>query len=376
MCAAFAAAGAEVTLYHPNRRNLPEFAGVDPRGYYGVARNFALCPIPCVDWFHWSRGWLWLEHFIFLVLTCTYALALARRFVGRSQADVYYSRDPFALALLRAILPHLRGRLFFEAHALPGSGLGRRLYRLMLAQARGIVAITEGLRAQLVELGLPPGSVMVAPDGVDLQPYEGRTREAARKRLGIGQHERIAVYTGHLYEWKGAAIFAEAVACLDGLARGLIVGGRAADVARLREQIDAQGWRNVVLIGHVPPELVIDYQVAADVLVLPNSAQAEISEQHTSPLKLFEYMAAGRPIVATDLPALREVLRHGDNALLVPPDDPVALAAGLRKVLDDADDLGKRLATQARTEVRAYSWDARARAILEFAAQDFGKWTP
>lgn len=365
MCAAFVAAGAEVTLYYPDRHNLPEFTGVDPRDYYGVARNFTLCPIPCVDWFHRSRGWLWLEHPIFLLLTATYALALTARFASGRQADVYYSRDPIALALLGIALPPVRGRLFFEAHALPRSRLGRRLYRLMLARARGIVAITQGLRAQLMGLGLPSGSILVAPDGVDLRLYEGRTREGARERLGIGPHEKIAVYTGHLYEWKGAAIFAEAMAGLDGLARGLIVGGRPGEVARLRGQIDGRGWRNVALVGQVPPALVVEYQVAADVLVLPNSARTEISLRHTSPLKLFEYMAAGRPIVASDLPSLREVLRDGENALLVPPDDPAALVDGLRRALSDAV-LAERLGAQARRDVQAYTWEGRAQWVLEF----------
>jgi glycosyltransferase involved in cell wall biosynthesis len=85
----------------------------------------------------------------------------------------------------------------------------------------------------------------------------------------------------------------------------------------------------------------------------------------TSPLKMFEYMAAGRPIVASDLPALREVLRDGENALLVPPEDPQALAAAIQQVRSDRA-LAERLVACAAEDVRAYTWDIRGQRIVQF----------
>ena len=91
--------------------------------------------------------------------------------------------------------------------------------------------------------------------------------------------------------------------------------------------------------------------------------------RHTSPLKAFEAMAAGRPIVASDLPSSREFLRHGENAWLVPPDDAAALAEGLRAAARRRRALGAdRAAPRSRTRSR-FSWDARARRLLDvFAA--------
>jgi glycosyltransferase involved in cell wall biosynthesis len=90
--------------------------------------------------------------------------------------------------------------------------------------------------------------------------------------------------------------------------------------------------------------------------------------RHTSPLKAFEAMAAGRPLLASDLPSSREFLRHGENAWLVPPDDTTALADGLRRLLGD-DALAERLARTAFEDAVAFSWDARARRLLGVFAE-------
>ena len=103
-------------------------------------------------------------------------------------------------------------------------------------------------------------------------------------------------------------------------------------------------------------------QASVALLPLPDEPVARL---FTSPLKLFDYMAAGVPIVASDLPALREVLRHEENALLARPDDPDAFAAAVRRMLADPV-LAGRLGRQARADVRRYSWEARAEALLGF----------
>ena len=99
----------------------------------------------------------------------------------------------------------------------------------------------------------------------------------------------------------------------------------------------------------------------ADVLVLPNPRSA-ISNAFTSPLKLFEYMGSGRPIVASDLPSLREVLRDGENAILVEPGNPQALVAGIERIKKD-EALGRRLAAQALQDVQAFTWAKRAERL-------------
>jgi len=129
----------------------------------------------------------------------------------------------------------------------------------------------------------------------------------------------------------------------------------------LRER--AQGLSNVRIDGFQPPARVALYLAAADVGVAPNRSKPQISARYTSPLKVFEAMAAGLPLVASDLPALRELLAHDVDAWLVAPDDPAALARGLEALLGDAR-RRERLAQRFRLRAAEHTWDARASRVL------------
>jgi glycosyltransferase involved in cell wall biosynthesis len=155
----------------------------------------------------------------------------------------------------------------------------------------------------------------------------------------------------------------EAVAALPDT-RGLIVGGheQEPDLARVKEVAAALDCASrITFTGMIPPADVAARLREADVLILPNPRSA-ISSDFTSPLKLFEYMASGRPIVASDLPALREILRQEENALLVDAGNPPALVAAIRRIKDDPA-LGARLARQAQADVREFTWNRRAERL-------------
>jgi glycosyltransferase involved in cell wall biosynthesis len=193
----------------------------------------------------------------------------------------------------------------------------------------------------------------VIPDGARLDPNRIFAPLSRTDAPLIG-------YAGHLYPWKGVDVLIEAIALLPA-ARALIIGGQPGerDGARLEALARARGVAGrTELIGWQRPADVAALLSQCDVLVLPN-VRSTISERYTSPLKLFEYLAAGRPIVASNLPALREVLTDGINALLVEPGNAPALAAVLQALTEDAA-LSDRLARRAFTDAAIYSWDARA----------------
>ncbi|MBI3244039.1 MAG: glycosyltransferase family 4 protein [Chloroflexi bacterium] len=366
MCAAFASAGADVTLYYPDRRNT--FAAVDLYEYYGVPRNFQTRRVPCIDWIAPNNQRHPLEQLIFMVQTFTFGAALLVS-LWRSPADIYYSRDPFVLALLAFGLPQARRQMLFEAHTLPMSSLGRLFRRRVLNRVRGTVAISHSLGRLYVALGLPEASVITAPDGVELSRFsKALTKAEARARLGLPLKQKLVVYTGGLYQGRGLEELIVAIKTVEAVL--VIVGGQdRQSVTRLKNYAAQAGVTNVRFEGHRPPAEVPLYLAAGDVLAMPYSrrtvAPGGVTTDWMSPLKMFEYMAASRPIVASDLPALREVLRDGENAVLVEPDNVVALADGLRCLLSEAS-LAQRLAAQAWCDVEAYTWDARAKTILDF----------
>jgi glycosyltransferase involved in cell wall biosynthesis len=124
---------------------------------------------------------------------------------------------------------------------------------------------------------------------------------------------------------------------------------------------DLEISERVAFRGYVPPTKLDEERRAADVFVVP-LADSTMSRHFTSPLKLFEAMAAGRPIVASDLPSIREVLTDGSNALLVPPGDAGALAQAIKRLASDRE-LRADLARQASKDIAKYSWDERGRRI-------------
>jgi len=155
-------------------------------------------------------------------------------------------------------------------------------------------------------------------------------------------------------------VLLEALAALPDV-DGLIVGGheREDDLARTKAQAEKLGIASrVTFTGLLEPPKVREQLARATVLVLPN-LESTISSRFTSPLKLFEYMAAGKPIVASDLAALREVLVADENAVLVRPGSAPELAAGIRRLVEDPV-FAARLSARATADVLEYSWDHRA----------------
>ena len=136
----------------------------------------------------------------------------------------------------------------------------------------------------------------------------------------------------------------------------VIIGGEHEQVTSLQSK-----YPRVRFLGFRPYRELADNQAAADVLILPNTGKDEISALFTSPLKLFTYMASGRPIVASDLPSIREVLDES-CAYFVPPDDAQALARAIAAALKDS--AAQQKAARARELVVSYTWAARAKKIL------------
>lgn len=224
------------------------------------------------------------------------------------------------------------------------------------SQIDGLVAITEELRRQLENLFPISSPTTVIPSGVNLQLFQDNKERMKSKKI---------LYIGQLYPWKGVDTLIEAMKyVVEGELH--IVGGGEEEITALIDKAKQLDIANRIFFhGQVPHQKVKDFLRETAVAVHPLAEKDSNFAEFSSPLKIFEYMAARVPIVASDLPGTREILTDGVNAVLVPPNESLALAMGIQKILTDPS-FGDSLAENAYKAVLLYSWDERAQRIRRF----------
>jgi glycosyltransferase involved in cell wall biosynthesis len=334
MCQAFANAGHDVTLFarpgDPSQDHF-DFYGVAP--IFEIVKTSALGPRRVRDW--------------------VYAGLTAREFNRRAPFDLIYGRSLPALAITaRRNIPFI-----YEAHQ-PASLTGRAVERLLFCRDNLVrcVFISEGLRTAYFEryAQLRRVETLVAHDGTTVSSTQSNQTliNADSTRLRVG-------YCGSLYSGRGIEI----ICALAGEMPDLdfhICGGSSDEVNRCRAM--AADCRNITFHGFLPPSQTRAWQTSMDVLLAPYQLSVP-TVQWMSPLKIFEYMASGKAIIASDLPALREVFADGHNSLLVSPNNIPAWVEALKRFSDF--NLRTVLGQQAFDDLCAsYTWSLRAQVVL------------
>jgi len=342
MCRAFALAGKEVELIVPKRGNALK---VPPFEYYHMEPTFSIKFLSCVDFLSW--GWLgfWLQQVSFSEHVSWYLL---------NHGGEFYTRNPLVALMLKL----MNKEVIWEGH----QGETNFLIKILISIRLKMVMITNGLKNLYVSMGADPKKIFVSPDAVRIEEFAKKiSREEARNKTGLSG-EKIVLYTGHLYDWKGADILAQASKLLPESISVNFVGGTDHYLELFREAYGEVP--NIKIWGKKPHQAIPLYLASADILVIPNSGKGNISKLYTSPMKLFEYMASGRPIIASDLPSMREVL--GESiAYFFKADDPKDLARVIKLSLENTEEANRK-AEKAFQVVQNYSWENRARNILEF----------
>jgi glycosyltransferase involved in cell wall biosynthesis len=371
-CEAFADAGADVTLWAARRWDTSSMRCVsDPWAHYGVKRNFSLRRLLCIDLIPLvPERTDALARLVFGIQLVTYTLA-ALLLALFARADVYYSRDVPTLLVLSLVKP--RWTLAYEAHSLANGRGGRWLQRQTLRRCGTVFAVTRRLADDLIALGADPARTYIVHDGVRRERFANLPSQAeARQTLDWSEDAFIVGYVGRLHTMtmdKGVGLLVDALALAGGASIALVGGPDDMAEALKRQWIEcglpAEGF---LYAGQVTPERVPLYLSAFDVCAMP-FPWTEHFAYYASPIKLFEYMAARRAIVASDLPSAAEVVTDGESALLVPPSDTNALTAAITRLRDDPA-LCERLAARAYEIVMAhYTWEARAKTILEHISE-------
>lgn len=288
-----------------------------------------------------------------------HGLGLALRvwpIIRRFRPDVLFARN-FAVPVLAA---GLEVPTVFETHAHVGARgfwLQRAVRSTRLPQCYGLITISPILRDYYVSLGADPTKIQVVPTGVDLDRFR---RPSDLPPSPYGTHGPNVTYSGHLYDYKGIpTILGAAAECPE--ANFHLVGGLTEDVERVAGIVARRGLRNVHLHGHKKHTELPPYLWHADVLLLPPSADHP-SARWTSPVKLGEYMASETPIIATDIPAIRQLVDE-HHVKFIAPDDAGQLAVGLQEMIRNPG-AGRDMVPVARRCAASWSYKQRAALVM------------
>lgn len=350
MCEEFSNNEMQVELWVPTRNNpIKENAF----SFYGLKKNFKIRYIKSFDFLKFVK---YFGKYSFYTQSLLFFLKLV--FKKLDKDAIVYTRSPEIGWLFS-----LKGnRTIYEAHKWPGSKV--RLYVSLIKKVDKIVCNSLGTEKKFKEAGF--NNTITAPNGVDLEDFKVEENiNDLKEKFNLPLGKKLVMYIGHLYRWKGIDVIIRVAEIL--LARRdvifILIGGTDEDVKKYKQIAKNRKLTNLVLFGYQKKEKIPEFLKCADILLLPNEPISRESIEFTSPIKMFEYMASKRPIVASDLPSFEEVLNK-NNAVLVEPSDPESLIKGIEKVLGDSD-LAKKISKQAHKDVQKYTWNKRAKRIIQ-----------
>ena len=352
-CEALKKQGADIELIIPVRFGSTRIKE-DPFKFYKIKDKFKITKVFSIDLIPFGKiigsFGFWIQNFSFAVFTVIYLFF--------KKSEIYYSRN----ALSTFILSFFKKNIFYELHRLPRSLFSKSIFKYSLKRIQGLIVIAEELKRAVLEKSVfDSDKIAVVHDGVDLAQFDSKlSKKEARQKLNWPIDKKIICYTGSLQYVKGVDILIKAIDFLPEI-YCYIIGPRASLLKGDKCSYKTENKR-IIFLGQKPYNLVPIFLKAADVLVIPHRDLAF----SFSPMKMFEYMASGRSIIASDLPSLREVLNK-KNAILVEPDNPSALAKGINFILKNPN-FSAEISKQAHKDVHKYTWNKRAKKILGFIA--------
>lgn len=348
MCEAFADCGISVTLVIPKRKQINQaLKGQNIFDYYQVKNNFNLKPIFNFDLLPFHQIGINTGSLAYLLQETTFSLS-AFLATLKSKGIIYTRSKIYAFLRCLAGL-----QVIFESHDSPYGGL---IDTLVAKKAKKIVCITKSIQNSWNNLG---AKTIYAPDSVSQEFFREISKFKARTQLNLPQTETLALYTGNLYKDKGIELIFSAVKALPAI-EFYVVGGSVIDKNIKPAKDKAKGIKNLKIVGHRPYSQIPIWLKAADVLLLPLSAKSKKSREDTSPLKLFEYLASSKSIVASDVKSIKEVVSDRE-VLFFKADDLSDYVAKIKLAIKGNREMTRR----AFQKAKYYTWNNRARLIIK-----------
>ncbi|MDO8600504.1 MAG: glycosyltransferase family 4 protein, partial [bacterium] len=284
---------------------------------------------------------------------------------NRDTHVTFYVIDRTIAFLLIILRPFFHFHLIFEYHAFYYNWLDR----LILRKTDALIFLTRALQKKAHQWSPFAQKAIVLPEGIDLEPYERLSRIPAdelRKKLNLPQDKVLIGYIGRFRPLdmdKGITTLVSAASEMPSSIHIYCIGGAKGELAFYQNMAKEKGVADrITLLSFVDPSLVPEYARAFDILTYIPPAN-DFFSYYTSPMKLFEYMAAEKPIVVSDLPAFREILNE-QSAYFIPPADSQKFVSMIRHIIANRDEAEKR-ARYAREQVLQYTWDRRAEAVIK-----------
>jgi glycosyltransferase involved in cell wall biosynthesis len=360
MCESFSVNLKHVEIWYPDRgldsdKNL---TGKDIAKIYGIDKEFSLKKVKTIDsriiYKISKKSWARLHKIVF-ALNCILRLLVSSNNITIYSRDEVFLRVYFFLKKVGLV----RQELYFEAHR-----FSPKIVRY-LSNIDGLIVINKNLERLYKEQSIQ--NVLVSYDGVKLKTFKEIPIKKAKSILGLDENIKYITYVGRLNTMGGEKGVLDIIKSLTYIQTNnvklLLVGGPISDSIKyqlIAKKLNVES--KVVFVDRQPVTDLYKYLSASSVLLMP-FPWTEHYAYYMSPLKMFEYMAMKRPIVASKLPSIEEVLRHKYNAILCENDNPKDLSKKVDWALKN--DCSK-LVLQAFNDVKNYTWNERAVKIIEF----------
>lgn len=367
MCEALGTLNHDVTLVVPWRKNSPALKGIDPFDYYDAEKNFTIKRLLVLDLIGLATGLpAKIQYLLFLAHSLWFTFVSLIHCIFH-KPELIITRDNMVAYILSFFAD-----IIYESHLFSSNKLTRYFERSSCKRIRRFIVITENLKNVYSRHGFNTDKFFVLPDSVDLRRFDiDISKKEARKEIGLPQDAKIIGYIGRFQTLgieKGIKDIIKSIKYLSDIELiTVFVGGPMNLVPEYVKVAEEEGITKDKFIfkDRIAHHEVPLYLKAFDCCVMPFPWNEHYA-YFMSPLKMFEYMASKRPIIATNLPSIQEIL-DDTMAVLVSPGDDKGLSEAIRKVLTN-ENFALSIASNAFQKVQKYTWLIRAEEILKAAS--------